>query len=238
MTATLAVTDSMCMVLHLNQQALLLEVGNNSLAAFLTRHTCIFACFLGHDAVHADNDDAGQVVTNAHFIVVGVVRRRNFYSAGTKLGINIAVGDNGDNSIRSRQTQGFAHQIAITRILGVNCYSGIAGQRLRTGGGNHQVASLLLNYRIVNIPQMARVILMLYLDVTQSGVAVYAPVGDAGALVNQTLFKQAAKHLADSARAALVHSKALTLPVAGNAQMLQLVDNAVAVLLLPRPYAL
>ena len=79
---------------------------------------------------------------------------------------------------------------------------------------------------------------MLYLDVTQSGVAVYAPVGDAGALVNQTLFKQAAKHLADSARAALVHSKALTLPVAGNAQMLQLVDNAVAVLLLPRPYAL
>ena len=78
---------------------------------------------------------------------------------------------------------------------------------------------------------------MLNLNIAQCGVAVYAPVGDTGAFVNQALFKQSAENLANSLGAALIHSEALTLPVAGNAQMLQLVDNAVAVLLLPFPNA-
>ena len=78
---------------------------------------------------------------------------------------------------------------------------------------------------------------MLNLDIAQCSVAVYAPVGDAGAFINQALFEQGAEHLANSLRAALVHREALTLPVAGNAQMLQLINDAVAILLLPFPNA-
>ena len=237
MAAALAVTNSMGMLFNLNQITVSLQVGNDSLTAFLTSHAFVFACFFSHNAVHADNNDARQVVANTHLIVVRIMGRSNFYSAGTKLGINIAVGDNRNNSVGSRQTQSFANQISITRVLRVNCYSSIAGQSFRTGGCNHQAAAFFFNYRVIDVPKMARVVLMLNLNIAQCGVTVYAPVGDTGAFVNQALFKQSAENLAYSLGAALIHSEALTFPVAGNAQMLQLVDNAVAVLLLPFPNA-
>ena len=176
-------------------------------------------------------------MADTHLIVVRIMGRSNFYSAGTEFGINIAISDDRNNSVGSRQTQSFANQIAITRVLRVNCYCSIAGQSFRTGGCNHQAAAFFFNYRVVDVPEMARVVLMLNLDIAQCGVAVYAPVGDTGAFVNQALFKQSAENLANSLGAAFIHSEALTLPVAGNAQMLQLVDNAVAVLLLPFPNA-
>ena len=237
MAAALAVTHSMGMLFNLNQIAVCLQVSNNSLAAFLTSHALVLAGFLRHNAVHADNNDARQVVADTHLIVVRIMGRSNFYSAGTKLGINIAICDDRNNSIGSRQTQSFANQIAIARILRVNCYSSIAGQSFRTGGSNHQATAFLFNYRIVDVPKMARIVLMLNLDIAQCSVAVYAPVSDAGAFINQALFEQGAEHLANSLRAALVHREALTLPVAGNAQMLQLVNDAVAILLLPFPNA-
>ena len=237
MAAALAVTYSMGMLFNLNQIAVSLQVSNDSLAAFLTGHAFVFACFFSHNAVHADNNDARQVVANTHLIVVRIMGRSNFYSAGTKLGINIAVGDDRNNPVGSRQTQSFANQIAIARILRVNCYSSIAGQSFRTGGSNHQATALLFNYRIVDVPKMARIVLMLNLNIAQCSVAVYAPVGDAGAFINQALFEQGAEYLANSLRAALVHREALTLPVAGNAQMLQLVNDTVAILLLPFPNA-
>ena len=237
MTAALAVAYSMGMLFNLNQIAVSLQVGNNRLTAFLTGHAFVFACFFSHNAVQADNNDARQVVADTHLIVVRIMGRSNFYSTGTKLGINIAVGDNRNNSVGSRQTQGFANQVAITRVLRINCYCSITGQSFRTGGSNHQAAAFFFNYRVVDVPEMARVILMLNLDIAQCGVAVYTPVGDTGAFVNQALFKQSAENLANSLGATLVHSKALTLPVAGNAQVLQLVDDTVAVLLLPFPNA-
>ena len=237
MTAALAVTDSMGMLFNLNQIAVSLQVGNDSLAAFLTGHAFVFAGFFSHNAVQADNNDARQVVADTHLIVVRIMGRSNFYSAGTKFGINIAISDDRNNSVGSRQTQGFANQVAITRVLRINCYCSIAGQSFWTGGCNHQAAAFFFNYGVVDVPEMARVILMLNLDIAQCSVAVYTPVGDTGAFVNQALFKQRAENLANSLGATFVHSEALTLPVAGNAQMLQLVDNAVAVLLLPFPNA-
>ena len=209
----------MGMLFNLNQIAVSLQVSNNSLTAFLTSHTLVLACFLSHNAIHADNNDARQIVADTHLIVVRIMRRSNFYSAGTEFGINITISDDRNNSVGSRQTQGFANQVAITRVLRVNCYCSIAGQSFRTGGSNHQAAAFFFNYRVVDVPEMARVILMLNLDIAQCGVAVYTPVGDTGAFVNQALFKQSAEHLANSLGAAFIHSKALTLPVAGNAQM-------------------
>ena len=65
-----------------------------------------------------------------------------------------------------------------------------------------------------------------------------APVDDALAAVDQTLLVEAAEDLADGLGAALVQSEALTAPVAGGAHLLQLGNDAVAVLLLPSPSAL
>ena len=65
-----------------------------------------------------------------------------------------------------------------------------------------------------------------------------APVDDAAALVNEPLVIQFAERLPDGTGAALVHSKARAVPVTGGTHLLLLLYNAVAVLLLPGPYAL
>ena len=177
-------------------------------------------------------------MANTHLIVVGVMGRSNFYSAGTKFQINVAICDNRNNATIGRQGQMLTNQMTITGVSRVNSYSSIARDGLRTGSSDSQVGALFLHYRITEIPQMSRVILMLNLDIRKSGVTVYAPVGNTGTLINQALFEQGAEHLAYSLGAALIHSKALALPITGNAQMLQLVDNTIAVLLLPSPNAL
>src|SRR5699024_2003493 len=57
-------------------------------------------------------------------------------------------------------------------------------------------------------------------------------------LVDQALVIQVDEHLAHGLGAALVHREALVLPVAGGAELFQLADDAVAVFVLPVPYAL
>ena len=65
-----------------------------------------------------------------------------------------------------------------------------------------------------------------------------APVDHPVAAVDQALVVQAHEHFLDGIRAALVHGKALPLPVTAGAQLFQLADDAVAVLGLPVPGAL
>ena len=64
------------------------------------------------------------------------------------------------------------------------------------------------------------------------------PVDHTVAAVDQPLVVQMHEHFLDSLRAALVHGKALALPVAAAAQLFQLADDAVAVLGFPCPCAL
>ena len=176
-------------------------------------------------------------MTDTHFVVVGVVCRSNFYGAGTKFQIYIAISDDGDNAVSNRQTQMFANQMTIAGVFRVNCYCGIAKHSFRTSGSNGQEGTFFFNNGVLNVPQVTCVILMFYFDITQSGVTVYAPVGNAGAFVNQAFFVQGAEHFTYSLRAAFIHGKAFAFPVAGNAQAFQLVDDTVAVLVFPNPNA-
>ena len=194
--AALAVTNSMGMVFDFNKIAASFQISHNVLAAFLASLTFIFACFRSHFAIHANNNYAGQVMANAHLIVVGVVGRSDFYSAGTKFQINIAISDDGNNTTIGGQSQMLAYQMTIAGVSRVYSYSGIARDGLRTSGSNGQIGALFLHYGITEVPQMARIILVLNLDIGQSSIAVYAPVGDAGAFINEALFKQSAEHLA------------------------------------------
>ena len=65
-----------------------------------------------------------------------------------------------------------------------------------------------------------------------------APVDHPVAAVDQALVVQAHEHFLDGVGATLIHGKALALPVAAGAQLLELADDAVAILGLPLPSAL
>ena len=127
-----------------------------------------------------------------------------------------------------------AVQVGIAGVLAVDGDGGIAQHGLGTGGGQLQHLAGLLD-RVEQMPEIAVLLLILHLSIGDGGVAVGAPVDHAVAAVDEALVVQADKDLLDGLRAALVHSEALTLPVAAAAQLLELADDAVAVFGLPSP---
>ena len=115
--------------------------------------------------------------------------------------------------------------------------AGIAHEGLRAGGGYDKLARAIAE-RIADVPQLARLGLILDLRIGKRGRAVRAPVDDTVTLVNQALVIEVDKYLAHCLGAALVHGEALAFPVAGGAELFELADDAVAVLVLPVPHAL
>ncbi len=122
-------------------------------------------------------------------------------------------------------------------VLRVHRHARVAEHRLGTGGGDHDVAAAV-GERIADVPEIAGLVGVLHLRIGQGGQTVRAPVDDAAALVNKSLFIQLAEGLAHGAGATLVHGEAVAAPVAGRTHFLLLLDNAAAILLLPRPDAL
>ena len=61
------------------------------------------------------------------------------------------------------------------------------------------------------------------------------PVYNPGAFINQALFIQRYKYFPHCLGASVIHSKSGTVPIAGSAQLLLLLYNAVSVLVLPCP---
>ena len=85
------------------------------------------------------------------------------------------------------------------------------------------------------MPQMARLLLVLHLRVGDRGIAHRTPVDDAPPLVDIALLMHLHEDFRHGPVAALVHGEALPVPVAGGAHLLQLVNDAAAVLPLPVP---
>ncbi len=176
-------------------------------------------------------------MAQTHFKVVGVVGGGDLDHTGALGHISVLVADDGDLLVQQGQDHMAAVQVGIAGVLAVDGNGGIAQHGLGTGGRQLQHLAGLLD-RVQQVPEAAVLLLVLHLGIRDGGVAVGAPVDHAVAAVDQALVVQAHKHFLDSLGAALVHGKALTIPVAGAAQLFQLADNAVAVLVLPCPCAL
>ena len=111
---------------------------------------------------------------------------------------------------------------------------GVAEHGLWTGGGDGELATAIFE-RIVQIVELALVFFVLNLDVRDRGLAMWAPVDDVIALVDQALFIEGDECFAHSAAAAFVHGEAFAVPVAGSAELADLLGDGVAVLLFPVP---
>ena len=173
----------------------------------------------------------------ADLIVVRVVRRGDLDDAGAELHVDIVVADNRDLAANQRQDDRLADEIPVALVLGVDRNGGIAEHRLRTGGGQNDLAAAVAE-RVAQVPEVACLLLILNLGVRDGGHAVRAPVDDALALVDEALVVEVDKDLLDRLGAALIEGEALAVPVAGGAQLFELLDDAAAVLALPLPGAL
>ena len=164
-TAALAMAYRMGAVFNFYQKAQRVQVFDNVFAAFIPLLPFIRSGFLCHPAVFVNDNDSFQTLPQAHFIVVRVMGRGNLNGAGTELRIYIIIRNDGNLPVHDGQQDLFPYQFPVPFILRVHCYRRIAGNGLRTGSGNSQIFPFMSDDRIIDIPQMSRVILMLYFDI-------------------------------------------------------------------------
>ena len=234
--AAVARADVVVIGLGLDEVALLLEIGHDGLARLITVETVVLAA-VDDAGVLVEDKDLLEVVAQTDLIVVRVVAGRHLDAAGAEIELDVIVGHDGQLAAHERQDRRLADEMLVALVRRVDRNAGVAEHGLRTGGGNGEIVVAVLE-RVADIPERAGHVLIFDLCVGQGGAAVRAPVDDAVALIDQALFIKLAERLAHGLRAALVHGEAAAVPVAGHAERLLLLDDAVAVLLFPRPDAL
>ena len=223
--------------LGLDEVALLFKILHQRLAALIAVHAVVLAAVFVDRAVVGDDADDLEVVAKAHLKVVGVVCRGHLNGARTEADLAVFVAHDGNFAVHNGQDAGLADQVLELLVLRVDRNARIAHHRLRTGGGDDDIAAAV-GERVADIPEVARLVDILDLRVGERRQAVRAPVDDAAALVDQALIVELAERLAHGLGAALVHREAGAGPVTACAHLLLLLDDAVAVLFLPLPHAL
>jgi len=232
--AAIAVADPVLVGFDLLQEALFLQVGDDLLAAGEAIEAGVLAGQFVHHPVAVDDLEAGQVVAVAELVVVAVMRGGNLERPGAEILLHIGVGDHRDGPVSKGQLDRHHRQVGVALILGVDRHGRIAQHGLGPGGGDDQEAAAI-GQRIADVVELAVGGLVFDLVVSQGGVAARAPVDHVVALVDQPFLVKADEDLAHRLRQPLVHGEAFPLPVAGTAQLLELVDDDPAFLLPPVP---
>ena len=166
--------------------------------------------------------------------VVRIVRGGHLDAARAEVHLGIIVGDDRDLLVHKRQDHVLADDGLIALVVRVDADAGVAQHRLRARRGNDHLTGAV-GQRIADVPEAAGLVDILDLGVGQRRDAMRAPVDDAAALIDQSLLIEAHEHLAHGLRAAVVHREARAIPVAGRAELLLLLDDAVAEPVLPVP---
>ena len=174
-------------------------------------------------------------MTASNLKVVGVVCRCDLNAACSEFLVNILIGNNRDLSVCKRKLQHLSYKVFISFILRVYSNCCIAEKCLRTSGRDLNKTSFLTYDGIIDVPEKSVLVFMHNLCIRNRGLAYRTPVDDPGAFVDIAFLIKADKYFLNSLGAALIHGKALTLPVCRCSQLFQLIDDLSAVLLFPCP---
>ena len=147
-----------------------------------------------------------------HFKVIRVVSRRNFDGTRTEFNIYIVIGNNFHFSVYERNENLLADILLHSFIFGIYGNGRIAHNRFGTSSSNHNVVVFTDN-GILDVPQMACFILVVYFNIAQSRMAVGAPVRNTMSLINKTLFIQSHEYFTNGTGTNIVHGKTFPRPV-------------------------
>ena len=226
----------MAVILDLDEGTLLFKILDDSLSRLVSVHAGIlrvvidYLCVIGQDVYN------GQVMAQTDLEVVRVMRGGNLNDTGAEVYLDIIVGDNGYLAVNYGQDKRLADDILISLIVGIDRNGGIAEQGFGSCCGELKIAASVLK-GIAQMPEVTRLILIFNLCVGDGGQAVGAPVDYSLAPVDKSLFIEIAENLVDGLVAALVKGEALALPIAGRAELLELLYYSAAELFLFSSYA-
>ncbi|MNE55426.1 hypothetical protein D3C81_1439130 [compost metagenome] len=97
------------MVFNFDQNAHILHIFYNLLAAFAAIKTLVFACGCIHRTALIHNRDLRQIMSKTNFEVVRIVRRCNFNSTTAEVLLYIFISDNRNLTTDNRQNYRFAY---------------------------------------------------------------------------------------------------------------------------------
>ena len=235
--AAVASPDVVAVGLDPDQVAALLEIPDDVLPRLVAVLPLVDAAvFVDHGAAVHDLDDL-ELVALGHGEVRRVAGRGDLHGAGTEIHRHVVVGDDGDLLVDERQDHHLADDVLVARVVGVHGHGRIPQHRLGSGRGHADLA-LAVGVRVADVPEVARLLLELHLEIRDGRVAAGAPVDDVIALVDEPVAPEPDEDLPDGPGKPLVHGEAFPLPVAGAAKPLELVQDDAAVLFLPHPDAL
>ena len=98
-----------------------------------------FRCLIVDARLFSQYVDDLEIVAFAYLIVIEIMRWRDFYTAGTKLRINIVIGNNGYPAATQRQVDKFPDQMRIARIFWMDSHSAVAQECLGARSGDNQM---------------------------------------------------------------------------------------------------
>ena len=174
------------MILYLYQKSLLLQLLHDGFSRLVAIHARILAAVLVDGGVVVQDVDLRQIVASSHLKVIGVMGRRNLYHAGSEFLIHISVRNDRNLTAHQGQNHGLSDDILVALVIRIDRQSRVAQHGLRSRGRDlHKLVAVL--DRIIDMPEMAGLLLMLHLRVRNGGLADRTPVNNPGTLVNISL---------------------------------------------------
>ena len=235
--AAVAVHDGVVELVHVVEQAVLVEPPHDGLAALVAVHAAELAVARNHHGMLVKDVDLLEVVRLAHGVVVGVVRRRDLHEAGAEVGVHVPVGEDGNLAVDDREPHRLAHELGLLGVGRAHGHARVAEHRLGARGGHDDVLHAVdgLGERVAQMPEVAFLVLVLGLVVGDGRGAVRAPVHDALAAVDESVVVPVAEDLAHGLGVGRVHGEALVGEVHRAAHAANLLDDGSAVLAAPVP---
>ena len=245
-------TDIVGIVFFLFKQTGFAEVVDNGLAAVEAVHADIHACDRCYSGVFVEDIDGLEIVLLAQHVVVLVVRRSHFETAGTEFDFHIPVFDYRNDAVHQRNNHLAPLEPCVFEILGIDAHRCVAHNGLGTGGGdNGIVAAVVVGMHngafgglercrflcqiIAEIVEFRLFFHEEYLVVADCGAVDGIPVHHAQVAVDKTFVEKVDKDAVDSVGALFVHSECGAVPVAGSTELTELLQDDAAVFAGPLP---
>ena len=185
--AAVMCADRMGVRNNLYQETKLVEILDHCFSRLVAVHAGVFAALVVHRRVIVENIDLLKVVTQSDFKVVRIMCRRDLHAARSEFLVYIFIRDHRDLAVRERKLKHFSDEIFVALIVRIDSHSGIAEQRLRTGGRDLDKLSGLADDRVIDMPEKSILINVFNLGIRQRCLALRAPVDDPASAVDIAL---------------------------------------------------
>ena len=250
-SVTFRITYFIVVVFHLFKKACGFKILGNLFTHGHTILTDVHSCGFRERSVGIEDINHFKIVLFAKHVVVRVVSRRYFQTAGTEFDIDIAVFNDRNHTIHKGDAHLLSLQPTVLRILGVNAHARVAHNGFGARGCDNGIATFLvtmddfaLNSRcgtvislniIFEVVEFAFLLAIDHLFVGECGLRLGIPVDHTEATINQALVEEINKDFDHAFAARFVHREGGAIPIAGGTQLAKLLENDATVLFCPVP---